>query len=406
MPVYRFTGRDVNGNAVSDTINAENSTMARSKLLSQKIQVERLDEEGVGGSGGGGAFGFLERVGFQDLMTFYSALSIAINAGASLRESLSAFSEQATNPKLKRTLDQVIRSIEGGKSFSESLRKHPDIFGNDFVSLVSAGEKAGNMAEMFRDYVTYAEKQQKIRGKAMGAMIYPLVMISVAVGVVGILTTVIFPKFISSFGIPVEQLPEITQWVQMFSNVLLEYWQFILFGIPASLFGLVWLARNTDFGANAADWLAFNTPVLGNLMKKFYISRFVHVLGAQLKGGVPGLSALLVTREVTDNRFFQKIIDEIIDSIKAGGTYTQPIKRYPHIIPPVVALMFSIGERSGAMGEVLEKIGNYYDDQVATATEVLVSLIEPLMIVVMGVVVSVIAVSMFLPIFNLTKTMK
>ena len=121
---------------------------------------------------------------------------------------------------------------------------------------------------------------------------------------------------------------------------------------------------------------------------------------------LPGLSALLVTREVTDNVYFQVIVDDMIDSLKAGGTYTAPLRKYPSIIPPIVTLMFSIGERSGAIGEVLDKIGNYYDDQVAAATEGLVSLIEPLMIIVMGVLVSIIAVSMFLPIFNLTKTMK
>ena len=251
-----------------------------------------------------------------------------------------------------------------------------------------------------------AEKQAKIQQTAIGAMIYPLVMILVAATVVIVLTTVIFPKFIKSFGIAPDKLPLITQYVQMFSNLLLDYWYLLLFGFPAFIMLLVYLSKNTPGGRRAADWCAFNRPIFGSLMKKYYISRFVHVLGAQLKGGVPGLSALLVVRDVTENVYFQVIVDDIIDSIKSGGTYTGPLKKYPKIIPPVVCLMFSIGERSGAMGEVLEKIGNYYDEQVATATEVMVSLIEPIMIVIMGVLVSVIAVSMFLPIFNLTKSMK
>ncbi|MBI4861194.1 MAG: type II secretion system F family protein, partial [Candidatus Riflebacteria bacterium] len=400
MPTFKFTGQDASGKPITDTINAENSTIARSKLMTQKISVQTLEEVQAAGAGKGG---FFERVSFQEQMTFYSALSIAINAGASLREALGAFGEQTANPKLRRILIDIIRCIEGGKSFSDALRRHTDLFPNDFISLVAAGEKAGNMAEMLRDYVVYAEKQAKIRSKAIGAMIYPLVMIAVAVVVVLVLTTVIFPKFIQSFGVPLEQLPTITQYVQLFSNVLIEYWLYLVFGVPALIFLLSYLAKNTAGGRKTADWLSFNLPVFGNLMKKFYISRFVHVLGAQLKGGVPGLSALLVTREVTANSYFQQIVDDIIDSIKSGGTYTQPLRKYPHIIPPIVALMFSIGERSGAIGEVLEKIGNYYDDLVATATEVLVSLIEPIMIVVMGVLVSIIAVSMFLPIFNLTK---
>src|SRR5207253_2392069 len=140
-------------------ITAENSTAARSKLLGQKINVQSLVEEVSTPKGG-----FFSRVGFQELMTFYSALSIAVNAGASLREALAAFTEQTVNPKLRYILTDVIRSIEGGKSFSDGLRKH-DLFANDFVSLVAAGEKAGNMAEMFRDYVVTAEKQAKIRQK-------------------------------------------------------------------------------------------------------------------------------------------------------------------------------------------------------------------------------------------------
>lgn len=402
MPVFKFTGTDANGKPISDTITAENSTVARSKLLSQKITVMEFKDVADGPAGSGG---FLERVGHAELMTFYTALSIAINAGASLREALSALNEQTVNPMLRRILNDIVKSIEQGKPFSESLRRHMYLFSNDFVSLVAAGEKAGNMAEMLRDYVVQAEKQAKIRQKAIGAMIYPLVMILVAATVVIVLTTVIFPKFIKSFGLSPDKLPLITQYVQMFSNLLLDYWYVLLFGFPALIFTCIYLAKNTPGGKRAADWCAFNLPVFGSLMKKYYISRFVHVLGAQLKGGVPGLSALLVVRDVTDNVYFQQIVDDIIDSIKSGGTYTGPLKKYPHIIPPVVCLMFSIGERSGAMGEVLEKIGNYYDEQVATATEVMVSLIEPIMIVVMGVLVSVIAVSMFLPIFNLTKSM-
>lgn len=407
MPTYRYVGKDATGKQVSDVLMADNPTAAQAKLATLKITGATLSEApGEAAMAAGGVGMMFTRVGHQDLMTFYSALSIAINAGASLRESLAAYAEQATNPKLKITIDGLVRAIEGGKSFSEALKQFSKVFPNDFVSLVAAGEKAGNMAEMLRDYVVYSEKQAKIRSKAVGAMIYPLIMIVIALTVVIVLTTVIFPKFIESFGIPDEQLPDITRYVRHFSNILLTYWVHLLIGIPATFFLLGWLVGNTAAGALAWNWVQFNTPVFGTLMKKFYISRFVHVLGSQLKGGVPGLTALIVTREATQNVYFQKIVDEIINSIKAGGTYSAPLRRYPHIIPPVVTLMFSIGERSGAIGEVLEKIGNYYDDQVATATEVLVSLIEPVMIVVMGVLVSVIAVSMFLPIFNLTKMMK
>lgn len=400
MPTYKYTAQDPSGKKFNGTIYAETLPAARQKLAKMRITPMTLEiDEGVAETRGG----LLSRITFQEMVTFYSSVGIAINAGASLREALTAFSDQTTNPKLRSLLEDLVKRIEGGKSFSESLRAHDDVFANDFISLMSAAEKSGNMSEMLTGYVEYIEKQQKIRGKAIGAMVYPAVMAGVAVIVVILLTTIIFPKFIESFSIPFEQLPQLTQYVATFSNFLIERAVHIFIGGPLIFGTLVYLSRTTKQGKHIAHWLQFNAPVFGKLMRYFYVSRFAHVLGSQLKGGVPGLSALKVTREVTDNVYFQKIIDDVIESIRSGGSYAAPLRKHPDIIPPVVTLMFSIGEKTGSIGEVLEKVGNYYDEQVATTTEVLVSLIEPVMIVVMGVLVTIIAVSMFLPVFNMTK---
>lgn len=404
MPTYKFTAQNAQGKVYTDTVYADNLLVAKQKLLKMNVNPTTIVvDEGVAKATGGGWFA---RISHQEMLTFFSSIAIAINAGASLRESLQAFADQTTNVKLRNLLEDLVRAIESGKSFSDGLKAHPEHFANDFVSLMAAGEKAGTLAEMLNSYAIYSEKQAKIRTKARGAMIYPLVMLSVAGIVVTILTTVIFPKFISSFNIPFEKLPPLTQYVSIVSQVMIGHIWEILVGVPAAIYGFSWWVSKTDNGKRFLHWFQFNAPVFGGLMKKFYISRFAHVLGGQLKGGVPGLSALKVVRDVTDNVYFQRIVDEVIDSIRTGGTYATPLRKYPDVIPPVVALMFSIGERTGSISEVLEKIGNYYDDQVAATTEVLVSLMEPVMIIVMGVTVTVIAVSMFLPIFNMTKMIK
>ncbi|MBI3890261.1 MAG: type II secretion system F family protein [Candidatus Wallbacteria bacterium] len=400
MPTFKFTAQDSQGKMYSDTVYADSMMTARQKLLKMNVNPQTLVvDEGVAHASGG----FFTSISHHEMLTFFSSISIAINAGGSLRESLQAFADQTTNIKMRGLLEDLVRLIESGKSFSDALRQHTQYFSNDFISLMAAGEKAGTLAEMLNSFAIYSEKQAKIRAKARGAAIYPAVMLSVAGVVVVILTTVIFPKFISSFNIPFDQLPPLTQYVSLVSQFFIGHWFEFLLGVPIFFFALGWWVNKTPQGSKFMHWFQFNAPLFGGLMKKFYVSRFAHVLGGQLKGGVPGLSALKVVRDVTDNVYFQRIVDEVIDSIRSGGTYAAPLRKHPDVIPPIVALMFSIGEKTGSISEVLEKIGNYYDDQVAQTTEVMVSLMEPLMIVVMGVTVTVIAVSMFLPIFNMTK---
>ncbi len=401
MPTFKYTTQDGAGRQRSDTVYADSMLAAKQKL--QKLNIKPLQLELDEGVAKVGREGLLSRISHHEMLTFFSSIAIAINAGGSLRESLQAFADQTTNPKLRSLLEDLVRLIESGKSFSDALKTHPKEFSNDFISLMAAGEKAGTLAEMLQDYASYSEKQAKIRAKARGAMIYPLVMASVAAIVVLILTTVIFPKFIASFNIPFEQLPVLTQYVSIVSGFFIDNIGKIILGFPLIIGALVWWTNNTPTGKRVLHWVQFNAPVFGTLMRQFYISRFAHVLGGQLKGGVPGLSALKVVRDVTDNIYFQKVVDDVIDSIRSGGTYATPLRKHSKIVPPIVALMFSIGEKTGSIAEVLEKVGNYYDDQVAATTEVLVSLMEPIMIVFMGITVTIIAVSMFLPIFNMTK---
>lgn len=341
----------------------------------------------------------------ETLMSFYNTLSIALNAGAPLMQALSAFKEQNTSKKFDEVLDGITTDVGSGKPFSEALGKFPKIFPKEFQSLVTAGEMSGQLDKLLVEYVEFAEGQAKLKSKFISACMYPAVMATIAALVTIGLTTVIFPKFMTSLNLKPENMPGITLFVKNFSDFLMTRWLEIIIAGLGTGFGIFYAVTKTPQGAKVFDFLAFNSPVIGDLFKKYFVSRFVHTLSSQLRGGVPGLQALQICHQSISNREFQKLITDIMDSIKGGGSYSDGLKNNKHIIPPVVLLMFAIGEETGSMETVLDKIGSYYDEQVTQAVDTLIGLLEPIMIVVMGSIVTTLALSMFLPMFEMGKNM-
>ena len=344
-------------------------------------------------------------VSSEALMSFYNTLSIALNAGAPLMQAITAFREQNTNVKFDKVLESIAADLGSGKPFSESVEKFPKIFPNDFQSLIAAGEMSGQLDKLLQEYVEFAEGQEKLKAKFKSAMMYPAAMAIIAVCVTVALTTVIFPKFITSLNLKEENMPGITLFVQNLSQFLMTRYIEIMIGLGITAGALWYAITKTPQGAKIFDMICFNSPVLGDLLKKFFVSRLVHTLASQLRGGVPGLQALQICYQSITNGEFRKLITDIMDAIKGGGSYTDGLKKNKHIVPPIVQLMFSIGEETGSMEVVLEKIGKYYDEQVNQAVDTLIGLIEPVMIVVMGGIVTTLALSMFLPMFDMGKNM-
>jgi type IV pilus assembly protein PilC len=341
----------------------------------------------------------------EALMSFYTTLSIALNAGAPLMQCISAYREQNTNVKFDKVLESVANDVSSGKPFSDALKKFPNIFPNDFMSLVAAGELSGQLDKLLVEYVEFSEGQQKLVAKFKSALTYPAVMAFIAVAVTIALTQVIFPKFMESLNLKESDMPAITLYVSLFSKFMADNWHIILVSVIGIIGGLVYAVLKTEQGAKIYDIVMFNMPVMGDLLKKFYVSRLVHTLSSQLRGGVPGLQALIICQDSISNRQFKLLIKDTIDALKGGGTYSDGLKKHKNVIPPIVLLMFSIGEETGSMEIVLDKIGAYYDEQVNQAVEALIGLIEPLMIVVMGAIVTTLALSMFLPMFDMGKNM-
>jgi type IV pilus assembly protein PilC len=339
----------------------------------------------------------------ENLMSFYTTLAIALNAGAPLMQCLTAYQEQNDNKNFEKVLISIIKDVASGKPFSEALMKFPKIFPNDFQSLVAAGELSGQMDTLLVEYVEFAEGQAKLNSKFKGAMAYPAVMAAIAVGVTIMLTQVIFPKFILSLNLKEKDMPAITLYVSKFSNFCATNYIGIFIATIALSAAFWYVTQKTDKGGDAWDAILFNSPVIGDLLKKYYVSRMVHTLASQLRGGVPGMQALQICYNSIENRQFSKLVTDIMESIKSGGSYTDGLRKNTHIVPPIVILMFTIGEETGSMETVLEKIGSYYDDQVAVAVDAVIGLIEPLMIVVMGGIVTTLALSMFLPMFDMGK---
>ncbi len=344
-------------------------------------------------------------VPMETLMSFYNTLSIALNAGAPLMQALAAYREQNTIPKFDKVLESIVTDVGSGKPFSEALVKFPKIFPKDFSSLVVAGEMSGQLDKLLAEYVEFAEGQQKLKSKFISACMYPAVMATIAAAVTIGLTVGIFPKFMESLNLKPENMPGVTLFVQNLSQFMLTRYMEIFIAIGGTVGGATYAVQKTPQGAKIYDFIVFNTPVIGDLVKKYFVSRFVHTLSSQLRGGVPGLQALQICHQSVSNGQFQKLIMDIMESIKGGGTYSDGLKENKHIIPPIVMLMFAIGEETGSMETVLDKIGAYYDEQVSQAVETLISLLEPIMIVVMGAIVTTLALSMFLPMFDMGKNM-
>ncbi|MBT3783812.1 hypothetical protein HOF92_02475 [bacterium] len=228
-------------------------------------------------------------VPMETLMSFYNTLAIALNAGAPLMQALSAYKEQNTSAKFDKVLDGITTDVGSGKPFSEALVKFPKIFPKEFQSLVTAGEMSGQLDKLLVEYVEFAEGQQKLKAKFISACMYPAVMAIIAVAVTLGLTLGIFPKFMQSLNLKPENMPGITLFVKNFSDFMINRWLEIIISFGATVFGLVYAVQKTPQGAKVFDFLAFNSPIIGDLFKKYFVSRFVHTLSSQLRGGVPGL---------------------------------------------------------------------------------------------------------------------
>lgn len=344
---------------------------------------------------------FPRRVSKQDIIYFTSQLALMVDTGIPLATALAGILEQEPNPTLRKTIGQLKQAIETGENFSTALAQHPKLFDRTYVALVKASEATGTLGLMLERIASYLRKELETRGKVRAAMAYPMVMLILAVGVTVFLLTYILPKFIPLFASRGVELPRMTRVMMNISNVLLHYWYFWVGGAVVLGVAFCW-GRRTPWGRQLLDGIKIHMPILGSMFRKVAISRSLRTLGTMLASGVPMLESLRLSAEVAGNAHYEQLWNRVIDQVAGGKRICEVLSTSP-LFPRVLIQMIAAGEETGQLDSVLQRVSQYYDQEVEMAIKTATSMIEPLMISVMGVVVGGIGMALLLPIFSLSR---
>jgi type IV pilus assembly protein PilC len=395
MPQFTYTARAINGDLRQATIDAPTRDDVIRQLRQLKLNVIKIDE------GGATKKKRMGSIKMRDIVIFTRQFSTMINSGLPLVQALDILATQSENPALKDTTRQVVFDVESGNTVADALRKHPKAFSELYVNMVAAGEAGGILDTILMRLAVFMEKNDALVRKVKGAMIYPAVIMSVAAIAITVLLVFVIPTFSSMFASANIPLPLPTRIVIGLSNALKSYWWAVIAVIGGSGF-LLRRYYATPNGKLNIDRLMLRAPVLGDVLRKSAVSRFTRTLGTLISSGVSILDGLEITAKTAGNRVIQDAIMESRASIAGGETIAAPLKK-SQVFPPMVISMISVGEQTGGLDEMLTKIADFYDEEVDAAVSGLLALMEPVMIVFLGVVVGGMVNAMYLQIFDMVN---
>ena len=337
----------------------------------------------------------------EEVVIFTRQLATMISAGIPILESLEILQEQAQSPQFSLLLDQVIEEVRSGQDMSTAFGKYPKTFSEVYVAMIRAGEASGQIDDILDRLADYLESAQKLKQEIKSAMTYPIVSLVMITGITAFLMIGIVPKFKDVFASLDVPLPGLTKGVLAISDYAVANYGVIFLGMAVA-FGLLVIYKKTDKGGWQWDWLMLHLPVFGTLFQKVGLSRFAKTFSTMIKSGVPILGALEIVADTSGNRIISDAVLSARENVRQGESLAEPLSMSP-VFPPMVTRMIGIGEKTGSLEQLLEKISEFYDDQVSATVKQLTSLIEPIMIAVMGLMVGTICLSVFLPIFELQK---
>jgi type IV pilus assembly protein PilC len=396
MPVFVWKGRTLAGEAQSGEIDVARQEEVVDVLRKKKILVTsvRPKPAGFGMPMFGGS-----PASTKDLAIFTRQFATMISAGLPLVQCLDILAKQASKPSIGRVIADVTREVESGSTLSDALGKHKVVFDDLFRNMVAAGEAGGVLDEILMRLATYIEKADALKRKVQSAMVYPAVVLTVALGATCFMLIFIIPTFAKMFSDFGGELPLPTQIVLWLSNTLKMFWWAGLLAIGIAIF-LFQRFYATENGHRTIDGMMLKMPVIGDVLLKGSVARFTRTLGTLIASGVPILAGLEITARTAGNKVIAEAIMTARASIREGETVSAPLKQ-SGVFPPMVVQMISVGEQTGALDEMLTKIAVFYESEVDTAVDTLTSIIEPVMIVVMGGIVGGMVVAMYLPMFKL-----
>jgi len=400
MPVFAYRGRSGAG-VVAGEIEADDRPGAVAQLRAKGVIATSVQErqakaaavKKIGGS-----------VKDKDLAIYTRQFSTMVDAGLPIAQCLSILSEQSDSKTLRDVTSRITTEVEGGATLAESFKKYPRVFNDLFVNMLAVGESGGVLDVVLQRLSGYIEKAAKLKSKVKGAMVYPVTIIGVAALVIIFMMIFVIPTFAKMFQGLGADLPVPTRIVMFLSDFTQRYIVVMVIAGAGAIYALKRYYA-TDQGSKVIDAFLLKVPVIGMLIRKVAVARFTRTLGTLISSGVPILEGLLITARSAGNRVVEATVMQARAAVTSGRTLSEPLKGST-VFPPMVVHMISVGENTGALDQMLQKIADFYDDEVDTAVGALTALLEPMMIVFLGVVVGGLVVAMYLPIFKLVTIMK
>jgi type IV pilus assembly protein PilC len=403
MPVFEYKARDRSGKVIAATMEAASQRDVASALRDKGYFISEIKAPKSGLNAEIKMPKWMDlgsKPTVRDITIFSRQFATVINAGLPMVQSLSILQRQSPKEGLKDALRRVREDVETGQPLSNALARFPRLFNNLYVYLVRAGEVSGNLDGILERIAAYMEKQAELRGKIRTALTYPTVVLVIALGVAYFLLTGIVPQFANILSQLGGRLPTITQILIAVSNFLRFDW-YILIGVIVALVVGISAYYRTDNGRHTIDRLLLRTPIFGPLIQKTSIANFADTFGLLLHSGVNIIESIDITKGTAGNVIVEDILDETKDAVQRGEQISQTLAKYPLVFPPLVSSMISIGEETGAVDSMLQKVASFYSREVDEAVESLTAALEPALIVFLGVIVGFIVAGMFLPMFSI-----
>jgi len=401
MAKFRYTARNELGEVQAGVVEAVSRDSAIKILQENKLyllSLESLEKKKLGGK----FLGLFQKVRLKELMLFTRQLSTLLSAKVALSDSLKTLYKQISSPLLRDVIFDVYTDVDGGLYFSQALSKHPKVFSDFYINMIRSAEVSGRLEETLLFMADYLEKQMRLTSHLRNAMIYPIFVISVFIGVVFIILTVVIPQLRAIFSEVNVELPFLTRVLMGMGEFLSSWgWAIVIFLGVVVVFAVRYF--KTEEGKPVWDELIVGLPAIGVLIQKISITRFAASTSVLMKGGIPIANSLEISARVVGNNLYRRILMETADEIRRGGSISGSLSRYPDYFPPLVSQMVAIGESSGQLDNLLDKIASFYNEEVQNAVNSLVELVQPALIVVLGVFIGLFIAAVILPIYNLAQ---
>ncbi len=408
MPNYRYQARSAGGETQVGVVMAESVGAAAAALRGQGLHVAQITPV-VAAEGRPGLMAKLAELNAgkpksKHVLDFTTQLAVMMRAGINLRSALEGIADQTAHPTFKKVIMQIKSDVESGKQFSQALARHPKLFGPLYINMVRASEMSGSFASMLDRIAGYIAQEIETRKMVVGAAIYPGIIGTLAVGVTIFLLTFVLPKFKTVFQGKESALPWATTFLLNLSDMLVQQWYLFAGGGAVLIVGFIAFIK-TEVGGFWFDKMKLTVPVVRAMFRSLYISRALQTMGQLVNAGVSILDTIAITGDVSGNRLYSRLWRTVHSSVKQGKKITAPLAK-SKLLPQAVVQMISAGEESGKLGEVLDEISAYYAKQLKDQIKAVTSMIEPIMIILMGSVVGFIAMAIILPIFKMSSIVK